>query len=197
VFAYIIVQIVVAAFIIAALVVPKWYKYCWWTFGLVAADSNYSSLFDDEDTIDDVDDDACNRNQHMVENSCSDFCSSVKKFRAGGIINIIFSSLALSNIAILIFIHSLYLIKPSFRFKHVIWVSVMQPILYLGGLFSLLFYGQLYDLGSTHNRAGYKDPSDLTIESGLILSFVAAALNIIPLVYSLLITWRILRSNVV
>mmetsp|Transcript_7337 Transcript_7337/g.13590 ORF Transcript_7337/g.13590 Transcript_7337/m.13590 type:complete len:214 (+) Transcript_7337:673-1314(+) len=197
--AYIALQVLVGALIIASCAVERWYKYCWWYFGLVYAENtdDYEDRFDDEDNIDDVDNDACNKYQHMVENSCDDFCGSVKKFQAGGILMILFSSLTLLNIGVLIIIHSIYLCRPSFRFKHVIWVSVLQPILYFGGFFSLLFYGQLYDLGTTHNRDGFPEPSDFKIELGLVLACVAAGLNCLPMIYSLLTTYRILRNNVV
>lgn len=194
VWGYIVLQVIAGVLVIVACGLKHWFKYCWWHFGLVNAYTAYDEQFNSEETMADVQYDACGNAKVIVEDSCPHFCKYVQNFEIAGIVMVVLTALCLVVMLCVVIIHIIWLADNQFRFKAVFWLAILPPLLYSIGLLSYTLTANLNDLHYTHNRPYFKDPSNIEIEAGLVLSCTGAIFNLVPFAYFYFFTLPLLRN---
>lgn len=170
--AYIVLQSVVVVLQNVSLVLPRWFKYCWWYFGVASVKSFTDlSAFDGEYSIEDVHTDACGKKESFTESHCPDLCDNIENFKAAGGVMIAFGLLSsLFGIA-LILLHLIKHYRPEFQFKFILVLGIVQSALFSSGVLAFYFIAQLESL-KTHTRglSGSSKPADISLESGILLA---------------------------
>jgi len=172
---------------IVDLALKTWFRYCWWSFGLVFAESFTSfKILNNENSISDVKSDACGSLKELVEDNCPNFCNYIDGFESAGAVMIFFGVLYLIIQSCCLFFHVLVYFKSGFKFK-IIWVFLILPTLtYLLGFLVYIGIAELTSLDSVdHQRFGAEN---YQMKEGIILSIVLVNINFLQTVFGFLKT---------
>lgn len=89
---YIIASALYISSVLANLIYPTWFQYCYWDFGLITGYS-FTDIkdFSQEQLITAIQVDACGSLESLINHSCGDICNKVHNYRNGGILLLTFS----------------------------------------------------------------------------------------------------------
>eukprot|EP00359_Climacostomum_virens_P007331 CAMPEP_0204913228 /NCGR_PEP_ID=MMETSP1397-20131031/11179_1 /ASSEMBLY_ACC=CAM_ASM_000891 /TAXON_ID=49980 /ORGANISM="Climacostomum Climacostomum virens, Strain Stock W-24" /LENGTH=180 /DNA_ID=CAMNT_0052084417 /DNA_START=356 /DNA_END=898 /DNA_ORIENTATION=+ len=157
------------------MLVHKWFKYCWWYFGIASARTFTDlSAFDGEFSIEDVHSDTCGNKQTFTESNCPDLCGNITNFKAAGGVMISFGLLSGCFGIALILLSLIKHYRPEFQFNYIIVLGILQTAFYASGLLAYTLIAQLENLKTDdQGLSGDSEPADVTIEVGMYLAIVA------------------------
>lgn len=115
---YIILSIIYICSTLANLVLPVWFQYCYWDFGLITGYS-FTDIkdFSNEQLIVAIQVEACGSLESFISHSCDNICNKVHNFRIGGILLIAFALSSCISTMLCIFFSARVLSDSSLQIK--------------------------------------------------------------------------------
>lgn len=189
---YSFVSIITIVFKITTLSLLGWYKYCWWDFGLISAQSfKHFNNFKNENFIIDVQNDACKSLRSLTDQYCSGFCDKLWDLENGGLTMIFLASCSIMIHILCVSFHIWSYFYPSFKFRK-IWVWLIFPtLLYFAGFLSFYFVIKPYDIKDFDDVKGDKfDRHNFELLPAFYLAIVTVVLDFSVMLFGLLKTLR-------
>lgn len=136
---YIIVSILYISSVIANMVYPTWFEYCYWDFGLITGYS-FTDIkdFSQGQLITAIQVDACGSLEKLISHSCGDICNKVYNYRNGGVLLITFSLASCISTMICIFFCARVLKDPTLQFKSMTLFMFFPFVFITAGLSSYI-----------------------------------------------------------
>jgi hypothetical protein len=181
---FIVCSIIQMLSIAISMALHNWFSYCWWDFGLVYANSFTTfTNFNNEQTISDVNSDACQSLRILVEQNCPHFCDYLPKIEVGGIFMILFGTLSLIFYLVGILFHVWSFFKVQFKFKK-IWVFLVLPsVMYITG--AIIYNCSIDILGIDRPDTSRFEVKAPEAKVGLYFCWVISPASVILSVYGL------------
>jgi hypothetical protein len=170
-----------------AISLRKWQKYCWWEFGLITAQSfKHFSVFDNENFIIDVQNDACKSLKPLTKHYCNGFCDNIRKIEKAGLVMLIMGYLSVMMQLLCLGFHIWNYIFPTFRFRR-IWVWIVFPqLVFLSGFLSWYLVIKPADIESFHSiHSDDHDRSEFELKEAFYLAMATIVIDMGVTLYGL------------
>ena len=189
IFVYIGTALVLSLFCVIDLSLNEWFKYCYFSIGLVYGSSSLDG-YGNENSIPDIRDDFCNGGlvEKNIDYFCPSFCTNSKNFATAGGMLIAFSIFTLAGFAILILMHSLLLCrkKANFRFA---WLFMLVPLLtYMAGFIIYCAIANVGGLKGVRKNKNGANPVNFEWKGGMVFTVIIIIFMAANLVHGILFT---------
>ena len=182
--AFIIFSILIILATAVDLALHPWFRYCWWDFGLVYANSFTTyTILNNESTISDVNSDICESLKEFIDDICPEFCSYINSFQISGAFMIIFGTLSLIFNFVAILFHLWSFFKVQFKFQKISVFLVLPSCFYICGL--IIFNCVLNFLNIKQPKTNNYQTSSKEMKFGYTLSFIIAPFTVLLAIYGL------------
>lgn len=191
---YLLMVVISILVVIIALFQKSWFRYCWFTFGLVNVNNFTRDEFDEYETQKGLRDHICedNNTQTIVESACPNFCNNSEHIILAGWLMIGMALMSLGCLFILLILHYRLLKVHLIQVKYVYVLYLLPTAILLSSLMVYIFGGNLHDLGNT-DKEGFpngQEPVDFEPEIGLVLLTTATALSFAQTLFGILMIRR-------
>lgn len=191
---YLVMVVICILVLIIALFQKGWFRYCWFTFGLVNVNNFTRDEFDDYETQKGLRDHICEDIdvQTIVESACPNFCNNSEHIMLAGWLMIGMALMALGCLSILLTLHFRLLKLHLIQVRYVYLLYLLPTAILLSSLMVYIFGGNMHNLDNTDEDGFPSDqkPVNFEPEIGLVLITAAIALSFAQSLFGILMIRR-------
>ena len=192
-FLYVISSFAIIILKIVDLALHNWFTYCWWDFGLIYG-GTFTSFknFQNENSINDVQNDACESIRALVSKYCPSFCEYISNFEEAGLAMMFFGVISIVAEVICLAFHLWNFFYHSFRFKKIWAIMALPKFLYILGFLIWFGVSKPHSINSVHSGPrieGFK------FKEGFYLAIIILVLDMLLMLYGLLKTRKAFLPN--